>query len=218
MEKFEYYTQILEDFSGSHMSAKDFCRAHGLVYKTFLRWAKRLDFNVRKKRWAKGQHPASKMQLIATNRLTHGAHQYLTTRTRQCNESCVWWSECDYAGKQEDCVVLDSYLGNVRTQILACPGINEYRDSLLIDRILKCLGFCTLIEWWAFAEGSIVKDKDGWQLAPALSSSYLAFNNTVMRGLRELGLTPTAAKGIATREPESWQTARRLAGMDNGRD
>jgi hypothetical protein len=110
--------------------------------------------------------------------------------------------------------VLDSYLSDVRQQILSNPGIDESRDGLLIDRILKCLGFCTLIEWWSFDKGAMVEGKDGFKLAPALQQSYLAYNNTVMRGLRELGLGPIAAKGISAREPNTYEAARKLAGMD----
>lgn len=203
MDKEDKYMALITEYANSDLTATRFCKDRGIPYRTFSRHCHDLNFDVRKRSFKRGGHPASRMQLMPHNSQTHGAYQWLTTRTRRCNKSCVWWSECDHAGKQEDCIVLDTYLSDVRQQILNQPGVDEYRDSLLIDRLLKCLGFCTLIEWWSFAKGAMVQGKDGWKLAPALSTSYLAYNNTIMRGLRELGMTPSAAKGIAAREHHS---------------
>lgn len=76
------YAQFFEDFTAKDQSAKAFCQEQGIAYKTFLRWAKQLGFDVRKKSWPRGQHPHSQKQLDTQNRRTHRGYEWL--RTRSC--------------------------------------------------------------------------------------------------------------------------------------
>jgi hypothetical protein len=195
MTKQDKYIALFEHFSESGMSAVDFCRAQGIVYKTFLRWAKKLNFDVRKKGWARGQHPRSR-NLMYHNRRSHGVDVFKQSGLVPCT-GCLWADECEHYEPGQSCKILADFqaakideLMNDTPHIrpadfeLVCIAVREMAIQALIMRFTSHRGL-----FRATSDESIA-------LQPVMSQFWVSVN-ALARILDKLGLSPMARKQLA---------------------
>ena len=194
MSKETEYTTLFEEYARSGQNAKDFCQQKDISYRTFLRWAQRLHFNIRQKKWFRGQHPASKAQLISTNRQTHSVYSFIRTGIIPCN-GCIWRKECEHYSEGESCSIIAEFQSAKMQELMNLEHIKDV-DAPLVEIAVREMAIQALIMRHVSNVGLFRATKDGALALQPVMSQYWCSVNALSRILDKLGLSPIARRQL----------------------
>ena len=208
MDNLTKWTQIFEDFRRSELSGKDYCEQHGIVYRTFSRWASRLNFDVRRKGWLRGQHPHSQQQLKTLAPAKHSVYSFAKTGLVPC-DGCLWKDECEHYAEGESCKVLAEFQSAKMQELMDLPHIKP-EDAPMVEMAVREMAIQALIMRYTSKVGIFHETKDGGKGMQPVMSQYWCSVNALGRILSKLGLDPVSRKQLNIGTGEAFNLAQAI--------